>query len=774
MTSPFKFLDPYEKRDKAIFFGRDDEIEALYKLVFQTNLVLVYGTSGTGKTSLIQCGLANRFKATDWFEIFVRRKDNINASLDREVRRLATTPIDAGASIVEAVQSLFLDHLRPIYLIFDQFEELFIFGSPEEQAALIGSVKALVEADVACKVIISMREEYLAQLQDFEKAIPTLFNKRLRVEKMGMANLRQVVIGTTAAAGVTLEHGEATAQRIIDGSKEPRIGVQLSYLQVYLDKLYRNAARGADGSVVFTDALIAETGAFGDVMADFLEEQTESLQAALAARFPGLPKDAVQRILEEFATLEGTKQPTTRAELGERMPGYAPAILDAALAAFETGRIVRNADGVYELAHDTLAGRVAERRGGKSKNLMKVKKLVRDRMAAFEQTKSLLNAEELVIVSPHIGDLTAGEAGFVQRSADMVRRARRRRILVTAGTIASLALAFLLALAGLYTAGDTIDTATQGTEDLVQTIYQGLEPIPNTRQVTREILKQAMEVNRTLTGDESSNDSNTFWLHILDGDEAVDVLIDDKSDKAASDRAEARARKSYATGVALAERMVAETGDDEELAGYWRGNVEVAQGRLMVVQSPEDGLKTALLLQAGDEARLRDNPDDRDYQAIVIDAYDTTANMALAAGQPTPGLAAARKATVLCKAVLAKPGKEAPFSACWADSYVRLSELLTDDDEAIAVLQEWIAEVKAMEVLHPSADGGMSILEKPYSALIGRELGRGGPAAARQVFGELARGLRGAPKAALAKSMPDTDVEAVLALLDAEIRKAGG
>ena len=78
MTSPFKFLDAYEQRDKPVFFGRDAEIEQLYRLVFETNLVLVYGQSGTGKTSLIQCGLANRFAETDWFQLFVRRTDNIN------------------------------------------------------------------------------------------------------------------------------------------------------------------------------------------------------------------------------------------------------------------------------------------------------------------------------------------------------------------------------------------------------------------------------------------------------------------------------------------------------------------------------------------------------------------------------------------------------------------------------------------------------------------------------------------------------------------------
>ncbi|MBC6950453.1 ATP-binding protein, partial [candidate division KSB1 bacterium] len=272
MTSPFKFLDAYDRQDKEIFFGRTEEIEQLYKLIFQTNLVLVYGQSGTGKTSLIQCGLANRFKPTDWFEVFVRRKDNINISLHREIRRRAETPITDETAVPAAIQSLYLDHLRPIYLIFDQFEEIFILGSPEEQQTFIRTIAALLKSDLACKIIIVMREEYIAMLYNFEKAVPSLFNKRFRVEPMNLQNVQQVITGTTAAFGLQFEAGEATVQQIIDNLSDGRAGVQLSYLQVYLDKLYRKAAAEQNGGVggsqtpiVFTERLVRQTGALGDV-----------------------------------------------------------------------------------------------------------------------------------------------------------------------------------------------------------------------------------------------------------------------------------------------------------------------------------------------------------------------------------------------------------------------------------------------------------------------------------------------------------------------------
>ena len=83
---PFKFLDAYTKDDTGIFFGRDEEINSLYEMVFQTDILLLYGASGTGKTSLIQCGLASKFQAHDWLALPIRRGNNINESFEKVLK----------------------------------------------------------------------------------------------------------------------------------------------------------------------------------------------------------------------------------------------------------------------------------------------------------------------------------------------------------------------------------------------------------------------------------------------------------------------------------------------------------------------------------------------------------------------------------------------------------------------------------------------------------------------------------------------------------------
>lgn len=447
MSSPFKFLDAYTADDSEVFFGRSSETEQLYRLLGETDIVLVYGQSGTGKTSLIQCGLANRIRETDWFPLWVRRRDNINASLAHEIDVAALTPIEAGTSTVEAIRSVYLDHLRPVYLIFDQFEELFVLGTKEEQETFYAAIAEIIASDVSCKIIVSLREEYLAQLDRFEQLVPNLFNKRLRVELMSPAQIERVITGTCQAHEIALQHGVDTVRLIIDKlSDGGKSYVQLAYLQVYLDSLYDGAAQesGSGDLVTFTDADIERTGELGDVMSNFLDHRIREIGAELQAEYPGAAQASLRQLLEEFVSVEGTKQPTTPAELAQRMPNCGPWVTPA-LVKLQASRVLREVDGRYELAHDALAARIVETRSHERQAMLQVRKIVRDGLASHRQTKRFLQREELVVVSrglkqmdPATGQpllvLDEIETAFVTKSI----KKRRRERLVTIGIAAAI------------------------------------------------------------------------------------------------------------------------------------------------------------------------------------------------------------------------------------------------------------------------------------------------------------------------------------------------
>jgi len=261
---PFKFLDAYNKEDTDIFFGRDEEIDLLYEMIFQTSVLLVYGASGTGKTSLIQCGLASRFQSHDWLALMIRRGNNINVSFQKTLtdaggfsqaeedddmdwleevmsEKETSTAARKSSTLTRSLKTIYLKSFRPVYLIFDQFEELFILGSNEEQQQFIKAVQEILEVEQPVKMIFSMREEYLGYLNRFERAVPQLLKKKLRVEPMNLDKVSQVIKGATTYKNSNVRLKEGEEDLIAEGiferikSKEKTLTIQLPYLQVFLE-----------------------------------------------------------------------------------------------------------------------------------------------------------------------------------------------------------------------------------------------------------------------------------------------------------------------------------------------------------------------------------------------------------------------------------------------------------------------------------------------------------------------------------------------------------
>ena len=327
-TSPFKFLDPYGKDDADFFFGREKETAQLFNAVHASNLTLLYGASGTGKTSLINCGLANKFYDTDWMPLFIRRGNGINDALkDALDNALAATEEQPEKwSIEKKVDILFLDYFKPIYLIFDQFEELFIFGTKPEQELFYQTLKKLLDTEgLHVKVIISIREEWIAYLNEFEKVIPYLFDNRLRVEKMSSDNLYRVVEGTLYHANIRVEPTEETIELILNNIHDKKEGIELTNLQVYLDRVYRKALAASPSNsvqpVIFTPSVVNAVGAMSNVISDFLDEELLNIETRLnQERNIKQPKGLPMEILFALVSNDGTKKPSMIEEIVENLP----------------------------------------------------------------------------------------------------------------------------------------------------------------------------------------------------------------------------------------------------------------------------------------------------------------------------------------------------------------------------------------------------------------------------------------------------------------------
>ena len=486
---PFKFLDAYTPEDIDFYFGRDEEIDIMYNMVFQTNLLLVYGGSGVGKSSLIQCGLASRFNTHDWQSIFVRRGNNINQSLDEALIETGgeikendgldwldqdwssaegeTTETAPKSILIKRIEAIHLSNFKPIYLVFDQFEELFIFGTEDERQQFYQSIKELLSLEQYVKVILLIREEYLGYLYDFERVIPQLLRKKIRIEPMNLEKVTDIVTGLSKSEKslVTIKKGDERqfAEKVFDRIKggENRINIDLPYLQVFFDKLYLNITHDETRTTPaeFSVESLQSIGDIGDVLRNMLDEQVSQVVTKY-----GLPADEVWKFLSSFISLEGTKEQKSYLEIRDLYSNAPQIPVRQLLNDFVNRRILRKSknDLIYEIAHDSLAKQISLKRSDDEIAVLEIRRMIHGMVSLNEDSREYFTEKQLAYITPLLDRLQLDnvEMDWIRKSDRHVQElhkaeeeARNLELLKTKRRLRSVVALLLVVLVAFVFAG---------------------------------------------------------------------------------------------------------------------------------------------------------------------------------------------------------------------------------------------------------------------------------------------------------------------------------
>ena len=476
---PFKFLNSYQREDKDFFFGRTEEVEALYQMIFQTQILLIYGTSGTGKTSLIQCGLANKFNSYDWLALSIRRGSNLVSSLDKVLcdasddKFIYTEHKDIVIKDIAAkIEAVYKSSFKPVYLIFDQFEELYVLGSKTEQHLFTNALAEILSVDQPVKIILSIREEYLGYLFELEKEIPQLLRKKLRIEPMSIEKVTHIIKGINnfKLSNVKFNTGELEniTQGIFDKVKGTKktLFIELPYLQVFFDKLYFETTKDAShkAEALITSNVNNRIGDIGDVLRNFLEEQVIRISRDLSLKYSNVPPKTIWKILSPFCTLEGTKEPISKQELADRLPGIDKKLVNEAVELFVNSRIVNCTDNedLYELAHDSLALSIAAKRSDEEIAVLEVRRLIESQVSVKNEAREFFTEKQLLFIEPYLEKFNADEESlhwiaesraFVQAQKELEKKKQREELEKTKKRLRTTYSLLACALVALIVAG---------------------------------------------------------------------------------------------------------------------------------------------------------------------------------------------------------------------------------------------------------------------------------------------------------------------------------
>jgi tetratricopeptide (TPR) repeat protein len=225
--------------DQRTFFGRDPEIGELVRRILSTQLLVLYGRSGLGKTSLLQAGVFPKLRERNLLPILVRVNDVTSSPINmlREALEKACkaqgvdyTP-GSGAGFWEFLKTAVFwrkEVLQTPILVFDQFEELFALHGSETRDAIVkelgelmapqlpASVRARREAGEALpysdkppsvKLVLSLRESALGELDQLTPQLPQVMSDRFRLLGLDHTNATSAIVGP---AGLNQELGFLT------------------------------------------------------------------------------------------------------------------------------------------------------------------------------------------------------------------------------------------------------------------------------------------------------------------------------------------------------------------------------------------------------------------------------------------------------------------------------------------------------------------------------------------------------------------------------------
>jgi HEAT repeat protein len=345
--APYKGLNYYEVEDAPLFYGRTQEARHLAALVHAHRLVLLFGPSGAGKTSLINAGLTPVLESEPicYEVIYTRPIDEPTSTIVEALNRRCGQRIsEPTVPLIDAVVSASARLGKPLILVMDQFEEFFVRHRVAVRRSLISQLGEIYDAiEVPVKVLITLREDWLARIQELEKRIPEVFQNRFRLLPLTRQAAMDAVVKPVAQLGISYSSDLTTRlldELTVDGEIMP------PQLQIVCQRLYYSLPEGE--SRITVDRYEG-LGGVSQILRDYLRSEIE--------RLPPLDQKVAWRVLEELVTSEGTKAVRLLDGLQQQIQGEATA-LDDLLRTLENARLVRRlslAEGeAYELTHEYL------------------------------------------------------------------------------------------------------------------------------------------------------------------------------------------------------------------------------------------------------------------------------------------------------------------------------------------------------------------------------------------------------------------------------------
>lgn len=437
--SPYRYLNWFRYEDAPIFFGRRRQIRELYELLISPAsppLLLLYGQSGVGKSSLLEAGLRPRLEQV--LDVRYTRRSQDAGMLGALAAALDAQDVTAFGETWRGREAA---SGRPFLILVDQVEEVFTRpqhdrpGELQRLLAACSAVFAVPQSRPAGKLVLSFRKEYLAEI---EKRFITagLPHAKYFLERLDRAGIIDAVTGPAVEPRLRRQYGlsieDDLPEQIANDLLADHGSSIAPVLQVLLAKAWERAKLADYDHPRYHRDLYAALRGEGLALEDFLSQQLNELHAREAeAVDSGLALD----VLAFHTTRLGTAEERTQAVLQETYAHTQTPVLTLVQRLQDLYLLVdpaKNQPGqarAARLAHDTLAPIVRARFEESDAPAQRARRVLEGRSVDWAEGRTGTPLDS--------ADLSLAEAGLVgmraltadeQRLLDASREERDRKI----------------------------------------------------------------------------------------------------------------------------------------------------------------------------------------------------------------------------------------------------------------------------------------------------------------------------------------------------------
>lgn len=377
-TQPYPGIRPFRKSEWPIFFGRDRMIDAVMEKLAKCQFVLLHGTSGCGKSSLVKAGLLPRLEMShyghditwrtaqmrpggaplwNFAELLARiiegLEDDQTPSFDmvRTVRRRLNLGIKALPSLAEEFG---IGATGNVCLLIDQFEEIFRFAAEIERSEvdMLIEVLRVFEKDPprGMHVIATMRSDFLGDCAKFVGFAEVINQTQYLLPRLEQSELMESIIRPAE-----LFDGEVEielALKLIDESRDEADALPL--VQHCLMYLWNRASSEQSEQIK-----LGLDGYLG--LKQTLSQRADEVLEELETSSPGAGKSAehlFRSVVEQDASGRATRRPIRRSVLQD-ICASSSSELDLYIERFshpDTGFLLLSDDDdpIVDITHESL------------------------------------------------------------------------------------------------------------------------------------------------------------------------------------------------------------------------------------------------------------------------------------------------------------------------------------------------------------------------------------------------------------------------------------